>query len=77
MDMYSFSLTAFLVGLLIFVAGGSMVLFHRWIGDNFVYGVSSYDKIKFWGIIGCILGFLVMLNLHTVFLEMLVKMLFK
>lgn len=47
--MYSFSLTTFFVGLLIFIAGGSLILWHRWIGDNFVYGVSSYDKIKFWG----------------------------
>jgi hypothetical protein cdiviTM7_02192 len=75
--MYSFSLTTFFVGLLIFIAGGSLILWHRWIGDNFVYGVSSYDKIKFWGVIGCILGFFVMLNLHTVFLEFFVKMLFK
>jgi hypothetical protein len=42
-----------------------MVKFHRAIADNLAGGVQSYDKIKLWGVIAIIGGFVVMCNLHT------------
>ena len=55
-----------------------MVVFHRQITDNFLTtGVSGYDKVKFWGVITCILGLLIMTNLHTAILTALVNIVFK
>lgn len=71
-----FDIKTFFIGLVIMLAGGSMVVFHRWIADNFVGGVSGYDKVKFWGIIGCILGFIIMLNIHYSLLSFLVGSIF-
>ena len=63
-------------GLAIFIAGGLMVIYYRQISDNFVRGVSTYDKVKFWGIIVTVIGFLVMANLHTAILNLLVSIMF-
>ena len=73
---WNFSLGWFMVGLLIFVAGGAMVLFYQQIADNMASGVSSYDRTKFWGIIVMGVGFLVMTNLHTALLSLFVSLVF-
>ncbi len=73
---WNFSLGWFIGGLAIFIAGGLMIVYYRQISDNFVHGVSTYDKVKFWGIIVTIIGFLVMANLHTFVLELLVSIIF-
>ena len=74
---WNFSLGWFFLGFMILAAGGAIVLFYRQIADTWVNGVSSYDKVKFWGIIISIVGLLVMANLHTLILSALVNLIFK
>ena len=67
----------FFIGLLIFIAGGTIVIFHRQIGDNLASGISSYDKVKLTGVIIAILGFIVMVNLHAIILNGIINLIFK
>ena len=74
--MYSFSIGAMMVGLLVLAAGGAMVVFHKQIADNLASGVSSYDKIKQRGLIVCGVGMIIMTSLHTIPLNWLIQSLF-
>ena len=60
-------------GIVIAAAGGAIVYFHRQIADNFASGVSSYEKVKLFGIITTVVGLIIMANLHTLILTFLVK----
>ena len=64
-------------GLVISAIGGAIVFFYRQIADNFASGVRSYDKVKLFGIITLVIGFLVTANLHTFFLSLLVDLISK
>jgi uncharacterized membrane protein YidH (DUF202 family) len=70
--MYELSAGSFIVGLLILAAGVALMRWHQWAGDNFGSGYSSYERYKFWAIVACVLGFIVMVNLHTVILRFLI-----
>ena len=61
-------------GIIISAIGGAIVIFYRQIADNFASGVSSYDKVKLFGIITLIVGLLVTANLHTFLLSLLVSL---
>lgn len=67
--MWEFDLTWFLIGVAIMIIGTLIIIFHHWIGDNLASGFSSYGKIKLFGLIGIIIGFLCMTNLHTLLLR--------
>lgn len=73
---YTFSWGAFFVGILILAAGAALTIWYRPIADNIGGGVSSYDKYRLAGLIGCGLGLLVMLNLHTLILGLIFGSLF-
>ena len=73
---YQFSLGWMAVGLLIIIAGGLIVFFYRPIAENLVNGVSSYDKVKLFGVIAIILGFLVTSNLLKFFLQFIIGLMF-
>lgn len=73
---YTFSWGAFFVGILILAAGAALTIWYRPIADNIGGGVSSYDKYRLAGLIGCGLGLLVMLNLHTLILGLIFGRLF-
>jgi hypothetical protein len=73
---YTFSWGAFLLGILILAASGSLVIYYRPIADNFGSGAASYDRYRIWGLVGCGIGFIVMLNLHTFFLTLLYSQFF-
>ena len=60
-------------GVVIAAAGGAIVYFHRQIADNLASGVSSYEKVKLFGIITTVVGLIIMANLHTLILTFLVK----
>ena len=66
-----------LIGLIITTLSGLVVAKYQVISDNMLSGVSSYDRVKFWGLIGVGLGLAVTANLHTFFLTILVSLLFK
>ena len=73
---YEFSIGSFFIGLLILIAGAALVRWHQAVADNFGSGVASYDRYKLWALIACALGFIVMLNLHTVILTWFFSMFF-
>lgn len=73
---YKFSVGWLFGGLLIVLIGGLIVIFYRQIADNFVHGVSSYDKVKIFGIVTIIVGLICTANLHTMLLTWLVSLLF-
>ena len=73
---YQFSLGWMFGGLGITLVGGLIVIFYKQIADNLVNGVSSYDKVKLFGIITIIVGLICTANLHTFILGLLVKLLF-
>lgn len=73
---YEFSLGWLFGGLAIAVAGGLIVVFYKQIADNLVNGVSSYDKVKLFGVITVVIGLICMANLHTLILTWLIKLMF-
>ena len=74
---WSFSFGWFALGALILGIGAAIVIFYQQISDNFISGVSSYDKVKLAGIIIAIVGLLIMANLHTLILSAFVNLVFK
>lgn len=74
--MYEFSIGSFFVGLLILAIGVAFVRYHQWVADNFGGGVGSYERYKLWATITCLVGFIVMLNLHTTIILWLAGWLF-
>ena len=73
----NFSFGWMIIGLIITTLSGLIVAKYQVISDNMLSGVSSYDRVKFWGLIGVGLGLAVTANLHTFFLTILVSLLFK
>lgn len=73
---YTFSIGWLFAGIAITVGGGLIVFFYRQIAENLANGVSSYDRVKLFGVITIIVGLLVTANLHTFLLGLLVKLLF-
>ena len=71
---WNFSFGWVFVGLLIFSAGGAIVLFYRQIADNMASGVASYGRVKFWGLIIAGVGAIIMTNLHTLLLTLFVNL---
>jgi hypothetical protein len=69
--MYEFSLGSFFLGLLILAVGVAFMRWHQWVADNFGSGVSSYERYKFWALVTCVVGLIVMINLHVVILTWL------
>lgn len=63
-------------GLLIALAGGLIVIFYKQIADNLASGVSSYDKVKLFGVITIVVGLLITANLHTFLLGIIVNLMF-
>ena len=73
---YEFSLGWMFGGLVITLVGGLIVVFYKQIADNLANGVSSYDRVKLFGIITAVVGLLITANLHTFILRLIVNLLF-
>ena len=71
---FTFSIGWLLGGLAIAAAGTAIVFFHRQIADNMASGVSSYDKVKLFGVITIVVGLLTAMNLHTFILTLIVNL---
>ena len=71
---WTFSWGWFFGGIAIAIAGLIMVKFHRQIADNLAGGIQSYDKIKLWGVVAVVGGFIVMANLHTLLLAFILHL---
>lgn len=72
---YEFSFGWMVAGLVITIAGALVVVFYRPIADNLASGVSSYEKVKLFGIIAIIVGLLTTSNLLLFVLRLLFRML--
>lgn len=73
---FTFSFGWMAGGLAIALAGGLIVVFYRQIAENLANGVSSYEKVKLFGVIAVIVGLLVTANLHIFVLNLIVKLMF-
>lgn len=65
---YEFSIGSLIAGIVILVIGIVCVRFYQWIADNFGSGASSYERYRLYAMLVCALGFIVMLNLHSMLL---------
>lgn len=74
---WEFSVGWFMLGLVILIAGGAVVVFYRQISENLASGVSSYDRVKLFGVIACGVGLVIMMNLHTLLLRLFVSLIIK
>ena len=54
-----------------------IVIFYKKIADGLAGGVSSYEKVKLFGIIAIVLGLLITSNLLPAILTWLVQLMFK
>ncbi|MCB9819863.1 hypothetical protein H6796_00960 [Candidatus Nomurabacteria bacterium] len=66
---YEFSFGTFLFGIVIVIAGAVLVRYYQQIADGMGSGVVDYDRYKLAGLIACGVGFIVMLNFHTLIFE--------
>lgn len=73
---FEFSLGWMFGGLAIALVGGLIVIFYKQIADNLVNGVSSYEKVKLFGIIIVIIGLICTANLHVFILSWITSLLF-
>lgn len=74
---YQFSFGWMVAGLAITLAGALVVIFYRPIAENMANGVSSYEKVKLFGIIAVIIGLLTTSNLLLFVFNLLFGFLFK
>ncbi len=77
MDGYQFNFGWMVAGLAITLAGALVVIFYRPIAENMANGVSSYEKVKLFGIIAVIIGLLTTSNLLLFVFNLLFGFLFK
>lgn len=73
---FTFSFGWMFGGLAIALAGGLIVFFYRPIAENLANGVSSYEKVKLFGVITVVVGLLVTMNLHIFILTFITNLLF-
>ena len=73
---FTFSLGWLFGGIGILIAGGLVVVFYRQIADNMANGVASYEKVKLFGVIAIVIGFLAATNLLSFIMTALVGLLF-
>ena len=73
---YTFSWGAFVFGIVLLGMSGALVLWHKQIADGMGFGMASYDRYRLVGLIGCAVGFGIMLNLHSLILSLVLGTLF-
>lgn len=73
---FTFSIGWMLGGLAIAAAGGAIVFFYKQIADNLANGVSSYERVKLFGVITIIVGLLIASNLMSLVLNLIVSLIF-
>lgn len=77
MDGFEFNFGWMVAGLAITLAGALIVIFYRPIAENLANGVSSYEKVKLFGIIAVVIGLLTTSNLLLFVFNLLFGFLFK
>jgi hypothetical protein len=74
--MYEFSIGWFFIGLLVIAVGVCLVKFYKQVADGIGRGLSDYDRFKLAGVITCIAGILMALNLHMMVIGFIVRLIF-
>ncbi len=74
MLMEGYNIGYFFGGVALLVAGILIVVHHQKIADNFASGVSSYNKVKLFGLGACLLGIIFIANLHILILNFLLHL---
>ena len=69
-----FEIGTFFMGMMIVFCVVLMVRYYKEISDNFVNGISSYDKVRLWGLGVTIFGLLFAFNIVQWLLVTLIKM---
>lgn len=73
---FTFSVGWMFGGLAIAAVGGAIVFFYRPIAENMANGVSSYERVKLFGVVTIIVGLLIASNLMPLILGLIVNLLF-
>ncbi len=73
---WEFSIGWLILGIIIIAAGAAVVVFHHQISHGLANGVSSYDRVKLFGVITILVGLIITANLHTLLLTALVNLIF-
>jgi hypothetical protein len=71
---WTFDFGWFLSGFVVMAAGVLVVRFHKQIADSLASGVSSYNKVKLFGLIMCGVGFIFITNLHSTIIRFIMHM---
>lgn len=71
MAVYTFSLTWFIIGLVVLALGGCITLFYNKFAEN--TGIGNYSKWRIAGLVICGIGVILMLNLHSYFILLIVQ----
>jgi hypothetical protein len=74
MAEYELSIFWIVVGVIIFLMGAFMVGFYKPIADNM--GIGSYNRLRMWGLIFCVVGLLIIPNLLSWLLNSLLAWFF-
>lgn len=61
----------FLAGAISLTAGFVLTRFYKEVSDNLLSGASSYDRCKKVGVGACIIGFILIFNLHGMVLGLI------
>jgi hypothetical protein len=69
--IWTFSWGWFFAGFACLVAGAFIIKFHQAIANNLASGLASYEKVKLFGLITCIVGLVFITNLHSVILYLI------
>ena len=72
---YQFNFGWMIAGLVITLGGILVVVFYRQISDTMANGVSSYEKMKLYGVITVIVGLLTTSNILSFILEFVFRLL--
>lgn len=66
---YSFNVPWFIVGIIVTAVGLALVRYYKEACDNFAWGAHSYQKCKLIGLATCMVGILMIFNLHSLLLS--------
>ncbi len=66
----------FFIGILVTVAGFFFVRFYKEVADNMGSGVASYNRYKLIAVGTCIAGIIIILNLHSLVIETIGRLVF-
>lgn len=68
---YEFSIGWCIFGIILTALGLLLVRFYKQVADNFGWGANSYNKYQMIGVGMCVVGIIMIFNLHTLILDLI------